>query len=128
MKRLCAIPLMNRRFKVYYVSRCCLMDQLISYDGCLDKSGEYTVRSGYRLLLRGVSVETEHEARVQWCPPESQWVKVNFDGGFYSDLKASSAGTVIRNEAGLIMGTSCTWNRNIPLAEAAEALAAIQAI
>ncbi|KAL1081766.1 hypothetical protein V6Z11_D09G088800 [Gossypium hirsutum] len=77
------------------------------------------------VMLEKSYLETVHEALVQWCPPESQWVKVNFDGGFYSDLKASSAGTVIRNEAGLIMGTSCTWNRNIPSAEASEALAAI---
>ncbi|KAG8473587.1 hypothetical protein CXB51_035746 [Gossypium anomalum] len=65
---------------------------------------------------------------VKWCPPEPRWFKVNFDVRFHRDLQSSSARSVIKDEAGLVMGASCTWNRNVLSAEVAEALAAVQAI
>ncbi|MBA0741971.1 hypothetical protein Gogos_015088, partial [Gossypium gossypioides] len=49
-------------------------------------------------------------------------VKVNFDGGFYNDLEASSSGIIIRDNKGLMMGATCNWNRNIPSVEVTEAL------
>lgn len=63
-----------------------------------------------------------------WRPLEQQRVKVNFDGGYYQDLRSSSIGVVVRNDHGQIMGAYYAWNRNIPLVEAAEALVAIQSI
>ncbi|MBA0858944.1 hypothetical protein Goshw_001952 [Gossypium schwendimanii] len=49
-------------------------------------------------------------------------VKVNFDGGFYNDLEASSSGIIIRDNKGLMMGATCNWSRNIPSVEVTEAL------
>lgn len=49
-------------------------------------------------------------------------------GGFYKYLQSSSAGVVIRNDAGLLMGTSCYWNGHVPSIDATEVIAAIQAL
>lgn len=55
-------------------------------------------------------------------------IKVNFDGGFYNNLQASSGGAVIRNEKGLLMGEVCNWNRNVLSTEATEVFTMVQAI
>ncbi|MBA0678628.1 hypothetical protein Goari_019960, partial [Gossypium aridum] len=47
-------------------------------------------------------------------------------GGFYKDLEASSSSIITRNNKGLIMGATCSWNRNIAFVEATEAMTAVQ--
>ncbi|MBA0775666.1 hypothetical protein Gotri_010784 [Gossypium trilobum] len=166
---------------------------------CLKKSGEYTMRNGYQLLLRGFPIikndsyrdieeslfewlqqlftrnsqqqvliiitiwalwlsrnKLLHEGKRQsnselctflmryikeleiledsyprsvtketkrWLPPKDRRVKVNFDRRCYSDLKASSSGIIIGDNKGLIMGTTCSWERNILFVEVTKALA-----
>lgn len=63
-----------------------------------------------------------------WQLPEDQWVKGNFDRGFYSDMGASSTRIIIRDTSGLIMGATCSRNSNILSVEVVEALVAVQAI
>ncbi|MBA0700718.1 hypothetical protein Goari_022633, partial [Gossypium aridum] len=67
---------------------------------------------------RSVTKETK-----RWLPPKDRRVKVNFDRRCYSDLKASSSGIIIGDNKGLIMGTTCNWERNILFVEVTKALA-----
>ncbi|KAH1056578.1 hypothetical protein J1N35_034643 [Gossypium stocksii] len=79
-------------------------------------------------LLQITYPRVSHEHTVRWQPSEAQWVKTNFDGGFYRDLPVAGVGIVIRDADGLLMGATCDWKRNILSAEAVEALATVTAI
>ncbi|KAK5846596.1 hypothetical protein PVK06_002889 [Gossypium arboreum] len=79
-------------------------------------------------MIEKIYPKASQDQPVRWTPPKTRWVKANFDEGFCSDLQKSSIRVVIRDENGLLMGAYCSWNRNIQSPEAAEALAAVQAV
>lgn len=55
-----------------------------------------------------------------WSPPQSNWVQVNFDGGFNFNLMDTSSGVVVRDEYGLLMGAACNRQKNSRSPEMAE--------
>jgi ribonuclease HI len=63
-----------------------------------------------------------------WCPPESGWVKVNWDAALDHEKGWMGYGAVVRDEHGLVVAAQCmtVWGRLDPtLAEAGAALKAI---
>ena len=41
--------------------------------------------------------------RPQWKPPDAGFVKANFDGTIFEDLKAAGIGMAVRNEHGEVV-------------------------
>ena len=44
-----------------------------------------------------------HARRPRWKPPNASFVKANFDGAIFEDLKATSIGVAVRNEHGEVV-------------------------
>jgi hypothetical protein len=38
--------------------------------------------------------------KVHWCPPNSEYVKIKFDGSFIEDKKSGAWGFTMRNHEG----------------------------
>lgn len=48
-----------------------------------------------------------------WRSLSGPLVRVKFDAGFYNELEAANRRIIIRNSTGLIIGTTCLWNRYV---------------
>ncbi|MBA0577005.1 hypothetical protein Golob_024929 [Gossypium lobatum] len=66
--------------------------------------------------------------KSQWKPPKGPNVKVNFDAVFKPNLRQSWLGFVIKNKAGLVLGSGVRRNTYVATAFSAEALACVQAL
>ncbi|KAG8502933.1 hypothetical protein CXB51_000750 [Gossypium anomalum] len=55
-------------------------------------------------------------------------VRVNFDAGFFVNLQVASAGVIVRDSAGLILGLTCFWQDNVSCLLTSEAFAYVRAI
>ncbi|KAK5845935.1 hypothetical protein PVK06_002183 [Gossypium arboreum] len=83
---------------------------------------------GYLRELDSLSIPREDIVTVGsslWKTPVDPWARVNFDAGFFADLQAASTGIVIRNSEGLLLGSACFWEENIPCTLSAKALAGV---
>ncbi|MBA0709212.1 hypothetical protein Golax_024262, partial [Gossypium laxum] len=65
---------------------------------------------------------------IEWRPPESPYVKINFDAGFQNHSKRSCTRIVIRNSNGVVLGSRMIMNDHIPSVFAVEALACFHAV
>ncbi|MBA0680161.1 hypothetical protein Goari_011873 [Gossypium aridum] len=64
----------------------------------------------------------------QWKPPQTPWVKLNFDATYKAQLNKSCSGFIIRNEKGEVMGSGITLHSNILDVGLAEAVACYQGL
>ncbi|MBA0768695.1 hypothetical protein Gotri_017478 [Gossypium trilobum] len=61
-------------------------------------------------------------------PPQTSWVKLNFDATYKAQLNKSCSGFIIRNEKGEVMGSGITLHNNILDVGLAEAVACYQGL
>ncbi|XP_028115293.1 uncharacterized protein LOC114313136 isoform X5 [Camellia sinensis] len=67
-------------------------------------------------------------SEVGWCAPANGWLKINFDGALFKELKAVGVGVVIRNHLGEVMAA---LSERLPFwvdSDCAEAYAATKAV
>lgn len=67
-------------------------------------------------------------SEVGWCAPANGWLKINFDGALFKELKAVGVGVVIRNHLGEVMAA---LSERLPFwvdSNCAEAYAATKAV
>ncbi|MBA0826707.1 hypothetical protein Goarm_011532 [Gossypium armourianum] len=62
----------------------------------------------------------------RWKPPQTSWVKLNFDAAYKAQSNKSCSGFIIRNEKGKVMGSGITLHSNILDVGLAEAVACYQ--
>ena len=65
---------------------------------------------------------------TRWRPPQSGFVKVNFDGTVFDNSNSSGVGAIIRNHSGDVMASCVEKLNQAYKAEEIEALAALKAL
>ena len=65
---------------------------------------------------------------TRWRPPQSGFVKVNFDGVVFDNSNSLGVGAVIRNHSGVVMASCAKKLNQAYKAEEIEALAALKAL
>ncbi|XP_050278252.1 uncharacterized protein LOC126719775 [Quercus robur] len=65
---------------------------------------------------------------TRWSPPQSGFIKVNFDGAVFGNLNMSGIGVVIRNNNGAIMASCVEKINQAYKADEIKALAALKAL
>lgn len=73
--------------------------------------------------LDGVVKVNPIREKLKWLPPTDEYVKANFDTAYNTHSKKAVAGTVLRDNMGLILGASTYPFRNIDDPTTAEAVA-----
>ncbi|MFQ6651461.1 hypothetical protein Gotur_023788 [Gossypium turneri] len=121
----------------------------------MESSGEYIVRSGYRVLQGGDEPNANEEAIYRlyvrsgfssqqgingyminyssrqnkwWKPPKAPFLKINFDAAFKAHFAKSYLGLVIRDERSRIIGKRVILNEYVSFVFAAKALVCLQAL
>ena len=65
---------------------------------------------------------------TRWRPPQSGFVKVNFDGAVFDNSNSLSVGDIIQNHNGAVMASYAKKLNQAYKAEEIEALAALKAL
>ena len=71
---------------------------------------------------------TQRKITKRWCPPDSDLVKVNFDGAMFNERDEAGIGVIIRNPRGEVMAALSEKIQKPPSAEILELLAAKRAV
>ena len=74
--------------------------------------------------LKRASVVRPRALKTKWEKPSPGWFKINTDAGFDQVTNTGSAGVVIRDQDGLVVGGSARWFEDVPDVLTAEAMAA----
>ncbi|XP_030959169.1 uncharacterized protein LOC115981127 [Quercus lobata] len=65
---------------------------------------------------------------TRWSPPQSGFIKVNFDGAVFGNLNMSGIGVVIRNNNGVVMASCAEKINQAYKVDEIKALAALKAL
>ncbi|MBA0578444.1 hypothetical protein Gorai_020726, partial [Gossypium raimondii] len=98
-----------------------------------EPSGEFAVQSAYKILLHE-DISPENKLPVgrieyeRWRPPDSPFLKINYDVAFNGKEMRSCTGIVVRNGGGQVVGSREIVNCHIPTGFATDALVCLQAM
>lgn len=71
----------------------------------------------------GCSPNIQRKALKKWCPPNSDLVKINFNGAMFNKRDETSIGVIIRNLKGEVMAALSEKIKKSPIVEILELLA-----